>query len=187
MKTHAHRIALAALTASVLSSPVFAEDWTGQARDAWIDGKLEASYLLNSELNNFRIGTEVQDGRVVLSGSVPSDAHKALAEEIAANLDEVTTVTNNLSVDTEGELYSDSEQDFSSKFFDMTTTVSLKSRYALSSELEAHEIDIDTSNGVVTLNGEVETNAARELAEEIATSYDHVSQVNNNLRILAAN
>jgi hyperosmotically inducible periplasmic protein len=170
-----------------MSSAVMAEDWEGDAKDAWIDGKLEGSYLLNSELDGFKIGTEVENGNVILTGTVPSDAHKQLAEEIAKNLDGVANVTNNLAVADKGDEYAENDRTFSSRFYDMTTTVGLKSNFAANDELEAHEINIDTKDGVVTLNGKVESKAESMLAEEIASSYDHVSRVQNNLTVSADN
>ncbi|MEY4641982.1 MAG: hypothetical protein RLZZ227_1976 [Pseudomonadota bacterium] len=185
MKFKTKGLVLGMMAATAFSSVALAEDWEGEAKDAWIDGKLEGSYLLNSELDGFRIDTEVKAGKVTLSGAVPSEAHKELAGEIANNLDGVASVTNNLVVASEGDAYSDKDRDFSTRFYDMTTTVGLKSNFALNSELEAHEINIDTAAGVVTLEGEVKTEAEKMLAEEIATSYDHVSQVQNNLRVTA--
>lgn len=158
-------------------------NWEGEAKDAWIDGKLEASYLLNSELSAFKIGTDVQNGKVTLTGSVQSDAHKQLAAEIAKNLDGVTNVTNQLTVADKGDKYNAKDTSYSSSFYDMTTTVSLKSNYAVNKELEAHEINIDTKDGVVTLQGEVKTEAEKMLAEQIAKNNDHVSSVNNQLRV----
>ena len=187
MKLQTKGLVLGILTATMMSSAAMAEDWEGDAKDAWIDGKLEGSYLLNSELDGFKIGTEVENGHVTLTGTVPSDAHKQLAEEIANNLDGVTAVTNNLAVAETGDEYDDHDRNFSTRFYDMTTTVGLKSNFALNDELEAHEINIDTVDGVVTLEGEVETQAASMLAEEIASSYDHVSRVQNNLRVTKQN
>jgi len=187
MKLQQRALVIGMLTASVMSNAALAEDWEGEAKDAWIDGKLEGSYLLNSELDGFKIGTEVENGTVTLTGKVPSDAHKQLAEEIANNLDGVAAVQNNLVVADTGDAYDEHDRTFSSRFYDMTTTVGLKSNFAVNDELEAHEIDIDTKDGVVTLDGEVETRAEAMLAEEIATSYDHVSRVENNLRVTTEN
>jgi hyperosmotically inducible protein len=187
MKLQTKGLVAGILAATMLSSAVMAEDWEGDAKDAWIDGKLEGSYLLNSELDGFKIGTEVENGNVTLTGTVPSDAHKQLAEEIAKNLDGVANVTNNLAVAETGDEYAETDRNFSSRFYDMTTTVGLKSNFAVNDELEAHEINIDTKDGVVMLEGEVETQAEAMLAEEIASSYDHVTSVQNNLRVSADN
>jgi hyperosmotically inducible periplasmic protein len=187
MKLQTRGLVAGVLAASMMSSAVLAKDWEGETKDAWIDGKLEGSYLLNSELDGFKIGTEVENGNVTLTGTVPSDAHKQLAEEIARNLDGVANVTNNLAVAETGDKYDDNDRNFSSRFYDMTTTVGLKSNFAVNDELEAHEINIDTKDGVVTLNGTVDTKAEAMLAEEIASGYDHVARVQNNLKVTTQN
>jgi hyperosmotically inducible periplasmic protein len=184
MKMQTKALVFGIMAASMMSNAVLADnDWQGDAKDAWIDGKLEASYLLNDELDNFKINTEVENGNVTLTGSVPSEAHKELATEIADNLDGVMNITNNLVVAQKGDEYADEDRDFKSRFYDVTTTVSLKSRFAVDDELEASKINIDTKNGVVVLEGEVDSEAEKMLAEEIAAGYDHVSRVDNRLRI----
>ena len=172
-------------TLSLAVSPLSAETWQGEAKDAWIDGKLESSYLLNTELSNFDIVTEVAGGDVTLSGFVASETHRNLAQEIAENLDGVGNVRNELVVGESDTAMSESDNDFSTAFFDMTTTVGLKSNFAVNSELSALDIDIDTEDGEVTLEGKVGTEAEKMLAEEIAASYDHVTQVDNRLAIVS--
>lgn len=180
-------LAATILSVAIFSAPVFAEDWKGETKDAWIDGKLESSYLINTELNNFKIDTSVKDGHVVLSGDVPTEAHKGLAEEIAKNLDGVKDVKNNLQVSSKSSKYSDNDRKFSTRFYDMTTTVALKSKFALNKELDALDIHVDTENGVVTLDGKVASKAESMMAEEIASGSDYVSSVNNKLRIVVSN
>jgi Predicted periplasmic or secreted lipoprotein len=160
-------------------------DWEGESRDAWIDGKLEAAYLFNTELNNFKIGTTVSAGHVTLDGHVPSETHRQLAEEIAQNLDGVNGVTNNLAIGEGDYGWGEKERNFRTRFFDLTTTTRLKSAYAINDELSATDINIDTKDGVVTLSGEVKSNAAKQLAEEIAVGYDHVESVNNQLQVVS--
>lgn len=174
-------LALCVTLASLTSTSLMAAEWEGEARDAWIDGKLEGSYLLNTELNNFKIDTAVNSGVVTLTGTVASDVHKDLAEEIAVNLDGVTSVNNMLTVGESDYRLDDAGRNFTTAFYDMTTTARLKSNFAMNSELKAMDINIDTKDGVVTLQGEVESDAAKRLAEEIAAGYDHVERVDNRL------
>jgi osmotically-inducible protein OsmY len=162
------------------------QDWEGEAHDAWIDGKLEAAYLFNSELDNFKIGTSVTDGQVTLTGYVPSETHKQMAEDIAKNLDGVTGVTNQLTIGEGDYGWGDKERAFRVKVSDATTTVRLKSAYAINKELNASDIDIDTKDGVVTLTGTVNSGAAKQLAEQIADDYDYVDTVNNQLQVVAS-
>ena len=42
----------------------------GEARDAWITGKIEGAYVLNGYLNPFAIDTDVQNGVVHLHYSI---------------------------------------------------------------------------------------------------------------------
>ncbi|HWK54202.1 MAG TPA: BON domain-containing protein [Hyphomicrobiales bacterium] len=186
MKTMIRIMTAGAVIAGLCSTPVFAEDWQGEAHDAWIDGKLEAAYLFNTELNNFKIGTEVSAGHVTLDGYVPSEAHRQMAEQIASNLEGVTGVTNNLNVGEGDYGWDEKERSFRSSFFDVTTTARLKSTYALNDKLSAVDISVETTNGVVTLTGTVDTPEAKQLAEQIATDYDHVTSVNNQLQVLVA-
>lgn len=184
MKTKTSLMTIGITLATLASAPLFAENnWEGEARDAWIDGKLESSYLLNTELNNFKIDTDVENGAVTLTGMVPSAVHKQLAEEIAANLDGVTTVNNELAVGNDKYERDANSRNFSTAFYDMTTTARLKSNYALNDDLKATDINIDTKDGVVVLEGEVKSSAAKQLAEEIAANYDHVIRVDNRLMV----
>jgi osmotically-inducible protein OsmY len=188
MNTLTRTLGTLGLICTLQATQVFAQnhDWEGEAHDAWIDGKLEAAYLFNSELDNFKIGTSVTDGHVTLTGYVPSETHRQLAESIAKNLDGVTSVTNQLTIGKGDYGWGEKERTFRTHFFDATTTARLKTSYALNKELNASDIDIDTKDGVVTLTGKVASPAAKQLAEQIAKGYDHVETVKNELRVLAS-
>jgi hyperosmotically inducible protein len=49
--------------------------------------------------------------------------------------------------------------------------------------VKGRNIDVDTRNGVVTLNGAVGTPAARDMAMNLARETDGVTQVVNNLKV----
>lgn len=59
----------------------------------------------------------------------------------------------------------------------------LHSQFAVEDRLEGSNIDVDIKRGVVTLNGTVETEAARARAVEITKSTDGVKSVTNNLTL----
>jgi osmotically-inducible protein OsmY len=188
MNTLKRTLGMLGLICSLQAAQAIAQEqnWEGEAHDASIDGKLEAAYLFNTELDNFKIGTSVADGHVTLTGYVPSETHRQLAEDIAKNLDGVTGVTNQLTIGKGDYGWDDKERSFRAGFFDATTTVRLKSAYALNKELDASEIHIDTKDGVVTLTGKVGSIEAKQLAEQIASNYDYVETVNNQLQVLAS-
>ncbi|MED5526263.1 BON domain-containing protein [Gallaecimonas pentaromativorans] len=181
-----NKTVLTALTLTALASApaMAANNWKGDAKDAWLDGKLETALMLNTELNNFTIDTEVSHGVATLSGTVSSDVEKDLAGQIAKNVDGVSDVNNKLTVkkDYKGEPDKTSKN-FSRAWHDATITAGLNMKYAASSELSAMDIDVDTDNGVVTLTGEVKNDAAHDLAIEMAKGYDNVSDVKDNLKV----
>lgn len=174
------------LTLSALATtPALANTWQGKTKDAWIDGKVETAIMLNSELNNFEIDTDVNQGQVILSGTVNSDIEKNLAGQIASNVEGVSDVDNKLMV--EKNYRSDMKKagdNFSRTWNDLTTTAGINMKYAANDDIAATAIDVDTKNGVVTLTGTVKSEVAHDLAIEIAKGFDNVTDVEDNLEIV---
>lgn len=160
------------------------ETWEGQARDAWIDGRVETALMFDTDINSFAIDTDVREGAVTLTGKVDSDAKKKLAGRIAADIDGVRSVTNNISVEKDYQASQATEGGkFARKMQDIAVTAGLNIEYAAQSELEATAIDVDTNQGVVTLTGKVDNETAKSLAVEIARGYEGVTSVEDNLNV----
>lgn len=66
---------------------------------------------------------------------------------------------------------------------DTGITTSVKSRLAADETVKAYQIDVDTHERVVTLNGEVASMAAKERAVQIASTTNGVRDVVDNLRL----
>jgi hyperosmotically inducible periplasmic protein len=64
---------------------------------------------------------------------------------------------------------------------DTTITTAVKNKLAADPTTSAAKIDVDTSNGVVTLSGKVPTAAEKSEAERIARNTQGVRQVVNNI------
>ena len=160
----------------------------GAAKDAWIDGKLEAVYALNRHLSAFPIDTEVDKGIVQLTGNVHSDIDRDLAGELAKNVEGVVEVNNELLIvagahrpPAEGE-----DRSFGAWIDDATTTASVKSRLLGNTNTAGMQIDVDTRGDVVTLSGEVVSAEEKALAEEMARSTGDVKDVRNQLVVRKA-
>jgi osmotically-inducible protein OsmY len=69
---------------------------------------------------------------------------------------------------------------------DPLITARVQARYFVSSDVKAHRIDVDTRDGVVTLEGTVDTAAERQAAGEIARGVDGVARVENKLLVRPA-
>ncbi len=194
------RSLLSFVIAGALSTAVFAKDasadneWKEKAKDAWIDGKAEATLLFNGNLDSFDINTDVVQGKVILTGKVDTAVDKKLAEELVANIDGVTEVDNQLTVleermslDTD-EVKDDVERQVEkgvSTLTDAKIATVIKTRLLLDSDISGFDVDVDVKDGKVTLNGTVDTDAMRDLAGEIAKNASDVSGVENNLTIVS--
>jgi osmotically-inducible protein OsmY len=158
----------------------------GEARDAWITGKIESAYVLNGHLNPFAINTDVQNGVVHLQGTVATDIDRDLAEEIAKGVEGVAEVDNDLQIDEAKTMAARDERpagerDFGSWVDDATTTAVVKSKLLGNANTEGLKIDVDTKDDVVTLTGRVSSREESQLAEEIAKNTGDVERVRNNL------
>jgi hyperosmotically inducible protein len=162
------------------TTTVAANDWKDGAKDAWIDGKAETTLLLNGNLNSFDINTDVKNGKVTLTGKVKSDVDKALAEELIENLDGVTGVDNQLTVVNSGQA-ADSKEGSALKDAKIATVV--KTRLLFESEVSGTSINVDADNGVVTLQGEVDSDAEKDLAVAIAKNTSDVTRVIDKLQV----
>lgn len=162
------------------ANQAMANDWKDKSHDAWLDGKAETVLLMNTNLNSFDINTDVNQGTVILSGKVGSEVDKDLAEELVEGIKGVKMVENELSVVNEGK-----EQDSSlvASMTDAKVTTVLKSRFMFEPEVSAIDINVDTKDGVVTLNGKVSSSAEKDLAEAIASKTNDVKRVVNNLEV----
>ncbi len=193
-KTQRNILVTAIATAALGAAPAFAggdaTDWEGEMKDAWLDGKIETSYTLNRYLNPFEIDTDVENGVVMLSGTVESEIDRDLAEEIARGTDGVREVKNELLVaEREGDWERESASAvdaFEQNFTDATTTARVKFALLANDSTEGLSIDVDTDGGVVTLSGEVESDQAMELAERIASNAEGVQSVENRLQVASS-
>jgi len=66
---------------------------------------------------------------------------------------------------------------------DAGITTAVKSKMAADDSVKAYQVDVDTKNKVVTLSGEVDTQAQREHAVLIARNTKGVSDVIDQLRV----
>ncbi len=173
------------LASALVSMQAFGIEREGAAKDAWIDGRLEAVYSLNRHLSAFAIGTEVDKGIVLLTGSVGSDIDRDLAGEIAKNVDGVVEVNNKLHIvaGAHAPPPAGTDRSFVVWIDDATTTASVKSRLLGNPNTAGMQIDVDTRGDVVTLSGEVVSAEEKALAEELTRSTGDVKDVRNQLVI----
>lgn len=150
------------------------------ASDVRMHLALEAKLAESDELSALAINTDVKDGIAHLKGDVQTDTHRQMATELAKSVEGVKSVRNELRVTGEDPSMVERVKD---DVGDAALTARVKSRLLLSENTSGLAINVDTDDHVVMLDGEVESEAERELAELIATNTVGVEEVRNNLRI----
>lgn len=160
------------------------QGFRGAARDAWLTGKVETVMMLNTRLNSFRIDTDVENGRVTLSGEVENEVDRDLAGELTREVEGVDSVENNLRVvagnaGREGESLGQRADNLAQWMSDRTTTAVVKSRLFANNDIQGLRILVDTQDDIVTLSGTVRSDEERRLAEQIAQDTRDVTGVRN--------
>jgi len=188
------RTLLSMIVATSLTTAAYAGDmnsdnkWEKGAKDAWIDGKAEATLLFNGNLDSFDINTDVNNGNVILTGKVENSVDKKLAEELVANIDGVKSVENELTViEKQDDMSEDMESAYdkgTSELTDAKIATVIKTRLLMDTDISGFDIDVDVEAGNVTLTGEVDSDAERDLAVAIAEGASDVKDVEDNLRVV---
>ena len=147
--------------------------------DAWLDGKLDTVILFNEHLSPFDIETDVTNRVAIISGEVDSEIAKDLTTELAKSIDGINEVDNRLQVKESDE---PKEQRFSD-IKDAAISTTITTKLLLNTDVESGDIDVDTSNQVVTLNGTVPSKLQRDLIEKIAENTSNVKSVKNKVSV----
>lgn len=183
------KLALATATAGMIAlTPLalHAEDdhLRQQLTEARQEGSIWTAIALNRNLGAFDISVDVDGNTAVLTGSVESEVERDLAEQIALGVDGITSVDNQVTVDAEHDgAQADSQSDFAQTVQDATITATVKSKLLWNNNTDGMDINVETNNGVVTLNGTAPSSASRDLAENLAENTNNVRRVENNLEV----
>ncbi len=172
--------ALAAL--GPVGSAAAEQAYEGPGSDLWIEARLITTYSLNEHLNPLDLGVDAEKGTVTLTGEVDNQAEKELAVRIAEGLEGVGKVEDRIEVgkDAGGAKAQNSLYRFVN---DANITARIKMRLLWNEITGGLDIDVDTSDGVVTLAGPVHSEEERQMAERVARRTDGVREVNNELRV----
>ena len=159
----------AVVTAMLIASP--------PVRAADTDSRIEASaantYVFKTYLKDDSIKTVSQDGVVTLTGTVAEASHKSLAQDTVAGLPGVKSVDNQLTV----------SGDQPAEHSDGWITAKVKTALLFHRNVSASGTTVYTKDGVVTLQGEASSLAAKELTTEYAKDIDNVKEVKNEMTV----
>lgn len=155
--------------------PAFADP----VQDARLEGALQTALSLNRMLDSFRIKVEVDGKQARLSGEVENEVERQLAEDVARATRGIEQVENLLQVNTQLVERPLELRAYAQRLEDVTLAAVIRARLLWSRTTEKAPIEVQSSEGVVTLRGKVDSAEAKELAGVVARTTDGVYLVNN--------
>jgi len=142
------------------------------------------TYALNPYLRASELKVNVKDGKATLTGSVQESVNKELAREIALGVNGIKEVDNQITVDSDKSVMNTAPAgSYGETIDDATITVAVKSKLLWSKYTDGLNTTVDTKSGRVTLTGTAESQAARDLAGQLASNTRGVVSVRNMLTI----
>jgi osmotically-inducible protein OsmY len=157
----------------------------GNEPDAWVTAKIQAKYFMDAEVKGRDIDVDTNNGAVTLRGEVSSEAERRQAIAMARNTEGVRDVHDQLTINRTPDT-TDGQTGLAraaGAVDDAWITTKILSKFYLDRDIKGSVINVNTSNGVVTLDGGVDSAAERAAAEQIARETEGVSRVNNQLRL----
>lgn len=159
---------LAAVAILSFSVPVQA---SGQ--DDQIESSAKQSYVFKTYLKDDDIKIKSKDGAVTLTGTVAEESRKNLAGETVANLPGVKSVDNKLEVKGEKQ----------AEMSDGWIMTKVKTSLLFHRSVSGLKTEVDVKDGVVTLRGDAENQAQKDLATEYARDIEGVTNVKNEMTV----
>ena len=145
--------------------------------DSTVNASVKAALIENKTTKANNINVETHKGVVQLSGFVETAAEKQEAGRVAAGVDGVKSVSNNISLG--------SKTSMGTKLDDSVTTGKVKTALMDADDVKSGQINVETKGGVVQLSGFVSSAAMKEKAGTVAAGVSGVKQVQNALVVKA--
>jgi osmotically-inducible protein OsmY len=152
--------------------------------DAWVTSKIQVKYFLDGLVKLRNIDVDTRSNIVTLTGAVGTESERRRAVALARSTDGVREVIDKLRVDPAVRTGDRAEQIPGVQPLprpDPWVTMKIQSQYFLDPAVKGHKIDVTTREGVVTLTGNVESEALKRQAERIAADTEGVTRVVNRL------
>jgi hyperosmotically inducible protein len=144
--------------------------------DATVTAKVKTALARDPATSAYRIEVESYRGEVQLNGFVESADMKSSATRVAKSVGGVKSVSNNLQVQ-KGERSAGEVVD------DGVITAKVKAALISDPNVAAHEVNVQTREGVVQLAGFVDSSTQKSAASEVTRKVAGVKQVDNQLEV----
>lgn len=147
---------------------------SAQRTDSGVTSVIQASLEANDKVKARQVEVQTREGVVYLTGVVDTEEARREAGRVAWRTEGVYGVENALTV---------GERTVGSWVDDVMISSKVKSRLIANSDIKAGDIDVSSSQGVVTLIGRVGSASIKNQAERIARDTSGVKDVNNELLV----
>lgn len=164
--------AIGLLVASLLI-PTFGGPVMASQLDERIESAAKESYVFKTYLKDEDVRIESQDGVVTLAGSVSEEAHKSLAQETVKALPGVREVENKLEI--KGEDAAENP--------DLWLMTKVKTTLLFHRSVSGLKTKVDVKDGIVTLRGNADSEAQKDLVSEYVKDIEGVKEVKNEMSV----
>jgi osmotically-inducible protein OsmY len=172
MKKTIYRAVLVAMIALfTINSPLAASEM-----DDRIESTAKESYVFKTYLNEDDIDIESKDGVVTLTGTVAEETRKSLAQETVASIPGVKRVNNELELTDEAP----------AQYSDAWLITKVKTSLLFHRSVSGIKTEVLAEDGIVTLRGEANSQAQKDLAAEYAKDIEGVRDVKNEMKVVTA-
>ncbi|MBF0217629.1 MAG: BON domain-containing protein [Candidatus Omnitrophica bacterium] len=153
-----------------------------EASDGWIGTQVKWSLIYNRNVSGLATQVLVKDGVVTLRGEAENQAQKDLAGEYARDVKNVKDVKNEMTI---AKVPSEpKKKTIGEKIDDASVTAQVKMAFLMRHSTSAFKTGVSTNNGVVTLTGNVASEAGKSLSGKVAGDVNGVTSVVNNMIVV---
>ena len=173
MRVNYSKVFFAVMFAVLLTSiPVYANQTDDQ-----IVSSANNSYVYKNYLKDDSVKINSNGGVVTLTGTVSEDSHKALAQKTVESLPGVKSVDNQLVVNGQQPAQNS----------DGWLSMKIKSALLFNRNVSGLKTQVFVTDGVVTLKGQADSQAQKDLTGEYAKDVEGVKGIDNEMTIADAN
>ena len=147
--------------------------------DSWMAVKIRSRLLVKANVSATNTKVAVTDGNVVLTGTAVNSAQKELTEIYAKDIDGVKSVRNDLVVKDDPA----ASQTVGEKIDDASITSQVKFALLSHKSTSALKTKVTTSDGVVRLTGDANSDAEKSLATKLAQDVRGTKSVTNDMTV----
>jgi osmotically-inducible protein OsmY len=162
---------------SVDNQITVAGDQPAEHSDAWMTMKVKGVLAFHKNVSATDTEVTTENGVVTLTGKADTQAQKQLTTEYAKDVDGVTEVRNNLVV------ANSPHRTMGEKVDDSSITAQVKTSLLFHKSTHALATKVATKDGVVTLHGEANNGAEKDLVTKLTEDINGVKHVNNRMTV----